>query len=228
MSARIITVAQQKGGAGKTTLAIHLATAFAQRGYSTILFDTDPQGTASQWHGRRRNKEMGLIATSGWRLSKDLNMARGENDIIIIDSPPHTESEAKEAIRAADLVLMPMQPSPADLWAMQETYDMVKKEDRPCMAVLSRVVARASNAGEIRKKLMMLDIPCAEASFGNRVLFADSMAEGKTVLDCGQNVCADEVNALMREMCMNYLGIELKKAPSQSALGKLLRFRKVS
>lgn len=230
MTAKIITVAQQKGGAGKTTLAIHLATAFAKRGYSTLLFDTDPQGTATQWHSRRRGKEMGLISTSGWRLSKDLNMAMPENDIIIIDTPPHTESEAKEAIRAADLVLLPMQPSPADLWAMQETFSMVTKLERPALSVLTRVVSRASNVGSIRQKLALLDVPCAENSLGNRVIFADAMAEGKTVLDItGSNPSADEVNALMREICMNHLNIDLKKEPeSQGKIAKLLRFKKVS
>src|SRR4051812_38021831 len=113
MPAYVITVAQQKGGVGKSTLAAHLAVAFAQQGYSTMLFDTDPQGTCTHWHAQRKKDDIGLIATSGWRLTRDLSMAREANDIIIIDTPPHAEMDIKVSVRAADLVIVPIQPSPA-------------------------------------------------------------------------------------------------------------------
>lgn len=211
MAGLVITVAQQKGGAGKTTLAIHLAAAFAKMGKSTLLFDTDPQGTCRNWHALRKASDIGLIATSGWRLTKDLQMAVDNNDIVVIDSPPHAEMDAKAAIRAADLVILPLQPSPADLWAVRETAKMVAGEKRPALAVLNRVVPRASITDEIRAKLALMDIEVAETAIGSRVIFATSMEKGNTVLDEGKNPSADEVMALAQEIAQK-LGLTPAKA----------------
>lgn len=206
MSAHVITVAQQKGGSGKTTLAIHLAVAFAKKGLSTMVFDTDPQGTLSHWHAQRKAGDIGLIATSGWRLTRDLAMAREANDIIIIDTPPHAEMDIKVSTRAADMVVVPLQPSPADLWAVKETMNTVAAESCHSMVVLNRVVPRAMITNEIKKKLALLDIPVAKASLGNRVLFASSMEVGETVLDQPSNPAVYELNNLVREIS-SILGI---------------------
>lgn len=206
MSAHVITVAQQKGGSGKTTLAIHLAVAFAKKGLSTMVFDTDPQGTLSHWHAQRKVGDIGLIATSGWRLTRDLAMAREANDIIIIDTPPHAEMDIKVSTRAADMVVVPLQPSPADLWAVKETMNTVAAESCHSMVVLNRVVPRAMITNEIKKKLALLDIPVAKTSLGNRVLYAGSMETGETVLDQSSNPATFELNNLVREIS-SILGI---------------------
>lgn len=200
MSARIITVAQQKGGSGKTTLAIHLAVAFAKKGLSTMLFDTDPQGSASQWHAKRKENDIGLLATSGWRLSRDLAMARDSNDVIVIDSPPHAEMDMKVSTRAADLVVIPIQPSPADLWAVRETVKTVAGESRNSLLALNRVVPRANITAEIVEKIKMMDLPLAEAQIGSRVRFASALDDGLTVLDEGKSVSFDEIQALADEV----------------------------
>lgn len=200
MPAYVITIAQQKGGVGKSTLAAHLAVAFAQQGYSTMLFDTDPQGTCTHWHAQRKKDDIGLIATSGWRLTRDLSMAREANDIIIIDTPPHAEMDIKVSVRAADLVIVPIQPSPADVWAVKETFSTIASESRNAMVVMNRVVHRANITDEVRKKLMMLDIPVAEVELGNRVLFAASMESGLTVLDGFANPAQVEITNLVRHV----------------------------
>ena len=198
MPAYVITVAQQKGGVGKSTLAAHLAVAFAQQGYSTMLFDTDPQGTCTHWHAQRKKNDIGLIATSGWRLTRDLSMAREANDIIIIDTPPHAEMDIKVSVRAADLVIVPIQPSPADVWAVKETFSTIASESRAAMVVMNRVVHRANITDEVRTKLKLLDIPVAEVELGNRVLFAASMESGLTVLDGFANPAQVEITNLVR------------------------------
>ncbi len=213
MSAHVITIAQQKGGSGKTTLAIHLATAFAKKGLSTMLFDTDPQGTASHWHAQRKNNDIGLIATSGWRLTRDLAMAKEANDIIIIDTPPHAEMDIKVSTRAADMVLVPLQPSPADLWAVQETMNTVAAESCHAMIVLNRVVHRANITQDIKQKLAMLDIPVAKAEIGSRVLFAASMETGMTVLDAFQNPSQREMDELTSEIA-TIMGVSFEKSSS--------------
>lgn len=215
MSAHVITLAQQKGGVAKTTLAIHLAAAFAKQGYSTMLFDTDPQGTASHWHAQRKKSDIGLIATSGWRLTRDLAMAREANDIIIIDTPPHAEMDIKVATRAADLVLVPIQPSPADLWAVKETMNTVAGEASSSMVVLTRVVHRANITKDIKDKLSMLDIKVADTEIGNRVLFAASMETGMTVLDGFKNPSQLEIDSLVGEISQE-LGLK-HSAPTKTS-----------
>lgn len=200
MPAHVITVAQQKGGSGKTTLAIHLAVAFAKQGFSTMLFDTDPQGTTSHWHAQRKINDVGLIATSGWRLTRDLAMARAANDIIVIDSPPHAEMDIKVSTRAADLVVVPMQPSPADLWAMRETMNTISGEQRNCMVVLNRVTPRARLTDEMKAKLALMDLPVANTQIGNRVLFQMAMEEGYTVLDAAPSSSSQEIEELATEI----------------------------
>lgn len=209
MSAVVITVAQQKGGVGKSTLAAHLAVAFAQQGYSTMLFDTDPQGTCTHWHAQRKKDDIGLVATSGWRLTRDLSMARESNDVIIIDTPPHAEMDIKVSVRAADLVLVPMQPSPADLWAMKETFRTISSESRQCMVVLNRVIHRANITEDTKAKLLQYEIPVAEQELGNRVLFAASMESGLTVLDGFANPSQIEITNLVRQLAAK-LGLAFK------------------
>lgn len=219
MSAYVITVAQQKGGVGKSTLAAHLAVAFAQQGYSTMLFDTDPQGTATHWHAQRKSNDIGLIATSGWRLTRDLSMARESNDVIIIDCPPHAEMDIKVSVRAADLVLVPIQPSPADVWAVKETFNTISAESRQCMVVLNRVVQRANITIETKQKLQQLDIPVAETEIGNRVLFAASMENGLTVLDGFANPSQNEIMNLVRDIAAK-IGLAFRGKPASSAKSK--------
>ncbi|MFZ2619677.1 MAG: ParA family partition ATPase [Alphaproteobacteria bacterium] len=219
MSAHVITVAQQKGGSGKTTLAIHLAVAFAKQGYSTMLFDTDPQGTASHWHANRKAGDIGLIATSGWRLTRDLAMAKEANDIIIIDTPPHAEMDIKVSTRAADMVLVPLQPSPADVWAVRETMNTVAGESSHAMVVLNRVVPRANITAETEAKLKMMDIPVAKTQLGSRVLFAAAMETGMTVLDGFKNPSMDEVDALVGEIC-SVLGLAKKNGKKSTSKPK--------
>lgn len=217
MPAYVITVAQQKGGVGKSTLAAHLAVAFAEMGYSTMLFDTDPQGTCAHWRAQRKKDDIGLIATSGWRLTRDLSMAREANDVIVIDTPPHAEMDIKVSTRAADLVVVPLQPSPADLWAVKETINTITGESRNAMVVLNRVIPRANITHEIREKLTQMDIAVAETEIGNRVLFAASMESGLTVLDGFANPSQTEVMAFVKEIATKIgLVFKGKSSPAKS------------
>ncbi len=202
----IITVAQQKGGAGKTTLAAQLAAALQKTGAKVVTMDIDPQGSLSLWYAARmasmgpRNK---LIHNQiqGWRLKKEAERWARECDFVIVDSPPHTESEAQIAIRCADLLLIPIQPSPMDLWACRPTIKAAKDEGVKALLVLNRVAPRAKLTAAITDKMKELNTPVAKAKLGNRVVYASSMVSGKGVIETDPSGAASaEITELLKEI----------------------------
>jgi chromosome partitioning protein len=201
--AKVITIAQQKGGAGKTTLAAHLAVALSDRKFRVAAIDIDPQGSLSTWHKIREEKYgvgysgMTFSTVSGWRVGSEVTRLRKEHDFVIIDSPPHTETEAKTAIRNADLILIPVQPSPTDLWATKPTYDLAKAEKVDVRILLNRVSVNSRLAQAISPLLPEL----METVIGNRVLFPTSMMEGFTATEIEPNSPAGlEIKSLIKEI----------------------------
>lgn len=203
MESKVITIAQQKGGAGKTTVAIHLAVAWKQRGKRVAIIDIDPQGSLTHWH-KIREKTFGegytgltFSAVSGWRVGSEIARLKRNHDVIIIDSPPHTETEARTAIRNADFIIVPVQPSPTDLWATKATLDIAKSENIPVRVVLNRLSSSSKLAQTIAAELSHL----AKNSLGNRVLFASSILEGLSAIEVGPKTpAALEVKALAEEI----------------------------
>lgn len=211
--ARILTVAQQKGGAGKTTLAAHLAVAIAETGRTVAVVDIDPQASLSSWWEMR--EELGLPAPSngkgkgglsvhritGWRTANEVEKLARDHDVVVVDSPPHAETEAKIAVRIADLVLVPLQPSPMDFWATQATLDLAKSEKTPALLVLNRVPPRASLTEAMAAKIGEMGAKVAKAQIGNRVALAASLLEGKGVSEYQKRgTAAAEIRALAAEV----------------------------
>jgi len=228
--AKVITIAQQKGGAGKTTMAAHIAVALSQKGNRVAIVDIDPQGSLSYWHRLREEKfgegYTGLIfnALSGWRVGSEVARLRKQCDFIVIDSPPHTETEARTAIRSADLIIIPVQPSPTDLWATKATLDLAKAEKIPVRVVLNRVAANSRLAQKIAAELPEL----AETTIGNRVLFAASLLEGKcaTEIDPG-SPAAQEIKALVKEILALVKDEEEEAMEDTEAAAKAQKKKKV-
>mgnify|MGYP001616277936 CR=1 FL=1 len=185
MPAKAVTIAQQKGGAGKTTIAAQLAVAFAHGGMKVGLLDIDPQGSLAAWYEVRKalvaedGAGITFVQASGWRLSTELDRLKRSVDLVLIDSPPHAETEVRIAVRAADLILVPMQPSPMDLWATGPTLEMARKEKSPALMVFNRTPAKGKLVDAVRRKIQEADMPVAATVLGNRVAFAASLMEGK-------------------------------------------------
>ncbi len=214
MVAQVITVAQQKGGAGKTTMAAHLAVAWAQYGVRVALVDIDPQGSLTHWHDIRVKHQkreglapLGFVQCSGVRMTREVDKLKREYDLIIIDSPPHTDSEARTAIRHCDLVLVPMQPSPLDLWATQATLKIAKQEKRPVKMVLNRVNPQAKLSQKMQVELKALSL----SLFGNRVAYADALLAGKGVTEAAPRSAAAEEIQLLAEELLNHFGYEIRE-----------------
>jgi len=214
---KVITVAQQKGGAGKTTLVIQLATAFMAAGKKVATIDIDPQASLTQWFAMRssnlRNKNLLLHSpVTGWRMQNEVDRLARENDIVIIDSPPHTETDAKISIRAADLVLIPVQPSPVDIWATKPTLEIAAKENVPVKLVLNRVPKRSKLAKAMHDKLAEYGAEIAATQLGNRVRYAEAISRGLGVIEMGKSSLAySEVLELAGEIAHD-LNVSIKIA----------------
>jgi chromosome partitioning protein len=207
MTATIITIAQRKGGAGKTTLAAHLGVALASAGRVVGLIDTDPQASLAIWHERREQRlghgETGLdfAAVTGWRAAAEIAGRARDCDIVLIDSAASTDMETRSAIRCAGLVLVPVQPSPVDLWATLPTLDIAEQEGVPALLVLNRVPPRARLNASMRERLAEYDVGLATTGIGNRVALAAAFAEGKGVAESAEaTLAAAEIASLANEV----------------------------
>jgi len=182
----VIAVAQQKGGAGKTMLAAQLAVAFGAT-RRVALLDIDPQGSLSAWARLRAgNSKAGAALTietvSGWRLAAALERLRGGHDIVLIDTPPVLDQDARRAIRGADIVLVPLNPAPPDLWAAEGTLKLAAEERRQVALVFNRAAGsklrRRLEAEIAARGLVLLD-----EALGNRAAYANAFADGLGVVE---------------------------------------------
>jgi chromosome partitioning protein len=207
MTGKILTIAQQKGGAGKSTLAAHLALAWALKRKSVALVDIDPQQSLAAWYDQREitlgadQTQITFASATGWRAAGVVEKLAKTHDYVLIDSPPHADTDARVAVRVADLVLVPVQPSPLDVWATLPTLEMAVKEKSAVLLVLNRVPPRANLTAQMITKLGGYKVTVAKSTIGNRVAFADAMVSGRTALETkASSVAAKELRALANEL----------------------------
>jgi chromosome partitioning protein len=200
----VIAVAQQKGGAGKSTLVAGLAAAFAETRRVGVL-DIDPQRSVARWHALRARRpaaaRITLSEVSGWRLAGELDRLRRTHDVLLVDSPPHIDTDARLAIRGADLVLVPVQPSPPDLWAAEGTMALAAAEKRRARLVLNRAPASGRLRAAVEADIAGRAWPMLAAVLGNRIGFAGAFAQGLGVTETApRSVAARELRALLSEI----------------------------
>jgi chromosome partitioning protein len=203
MAGRVITIAQQKGGAGKTTLAVNLALAALEFGRRVALVDIDPQGSLTRWSSLRPASAAPITVSSvtGWRAAAEIERLAREHELVVVDSPPHAQTDAKTVIRAAHLVVIPVQPSPLDLWATGPTIELAKAERKQLVLVLNRVPSRSPIAEEMVAAAAELGATLARAKLGNRSSYAAAMAAGLSIREAAPNtIGAREAAKLAREI----------------------------
>jgi chromosome partitioning protein len=189
MSGKVITIAQQKGGSGKTTLAANLALALAARNRSIAVLDTDPQGSLGRWFMARVERlgdappGLDFRTASAWGARYEARQLVRDHDVVIIDTPPKMGLDGRPAIEVSDLVVVPISPSPVDLWATEPTIELAKADGKPVLIVLNRAAARTRLTGEIREVVGKLGCDVASTMIGNRVIFAESAWTGHGALE---------------------------------------------
>ncbi len=193
----ILTIAQQKGGAGKTMLAANLAAVWAPHHRVTLL-DIDPQRSLAQWHKLRRGgAPIGFSDASGWRLGGELDRLAAVSDIILVDTPPQIDSDAARAIRAASLVLIPVQPAMPDLWATSGTVKLATAERRRVAVVLNRTPVRSDLRTAVEAAFAAQGLPVLPTTLGDRRAYAQAFARGMGVAEAQpRSVAAAEISAL--------------------------------
>ena len=189
MLSKVITIAQQKGGTGKTTLAVHLALAFTNyHNFKVAIIDTDPQGSLGKWFMIREEKKLSnnnltFKTASLWGAQYESKTLKKDHDIVIIDTPPKIESDARPSIESADLVLIPMAASHVDFWATGAIVDIAKKANKKILVQINRSNQRSKLISKTNDFIKSLNLSATKTIIGNRQIFASSMGEGKTAVE---------------------------------------------
>ena len=205
MAGRIITVAQQKGGSGKTTLTVNLAVALRRRGLSVAVLDTDPQGSLGRWFMERLDRQgedegLEFTTSSAWGASYESEKLKKRFDVVLIDTPPKIESDLRPALRVADLVLVPVASSQVDLWATEGVLDLASRERRPVLVVLNRTRPNTRLGAEVAQGAAQLGVAVAQAQLANRVAYAETLGRGGAVSEGPPGPARDEIAALADEI----------------------------
>lgn len=203
----IISVLNQKGGVGKTTLSVNIAARLAADGARVLLLDADPQGSALDWAAAREEESAFLVlGLPRATLHKDIGKFTQDYDHIVIDGPPRVTDLARSAIMAADLVVIPVQPSPYDVWAAQEVVTLIHeakiyKENLKSVFAVNRKIVNTAIGRDVGEALSTYETPVLKATVSQRVIFAEAAAVGKAVFELEPDSAASkEIRALVNEI----------------------------
>ncbi|MBD3670470.1 MAG: ParA family protein [Gammaproteobacteria bacterium] len=209
MATRIFSIANQKGGSGKTTLTMNLAAGLNKRG-RTLVIDADPQGSASQWSGSADEQNpfpVSVISVSG-NLTHEVNRFSNDYEYVVIDCPPTLETEnTTKAMVAADTILIPVLPSPVDLWAsirLANTIEQIKqiKPDLRAHLIVNQLEPRSALSRAMKDALEEFDIPALTTSLRRRAIYRNVAIEGSSVYCAGKvaQPAVDEIEQIIEEV----------------------------
>ncbi len=202
---KVITIAQQKGGSGKTTLAVNLGVMLVRKGATVAFPDTDPQGSLGRWFMTRvdagRADGMEFSTASAWGVGYEVGKLRDMADFVIIDTPPKADSDLRPALRAADLVIVPVASSHVDLWATDGVLDLARRENREVLVVLNRARPGTRLGAEIVEAAQALDAQLAATQVANRVAYAETLGQGFGGIEGARSpAIRTELEALLAEV----------------------------
>lgn len=207
----IISVLNQKGGVGKTTLSIHIASTLALAGYKILLIDADVQRSALDWAASRELDPLfSVVGISTNTIHKEVPLLKENYDFIIIDGPPRVYDVAKSAIAASDLILIPVQPSPYDVWSAKEVVDLFNEVKEPLQNykkiraafVINRKISNSVIGRDVVDALEQYkDIPVLKSSITQRVSYAETAARGTSAIEEDpDSLAGKEIRTLTEEI----------------------------
>ena len=185
----IVGLLNQKGGVGKTTLSVNLAASLAKTGARVLLIDADPQGSALDWAAARKGEPLfSVVGLPRPTVHKEIGQIGHGYDHIVIDGPPRVTDLARSAIMAADVVLIPVQPSPYDIWAADEVVKLIEearvyKDSIKSVFVVNRKITNTAIGRDVRDALAAYPVHVLQASVAQRVVFAEAAAQGQAIFE---------------------------------------------
>jgi chromosome partitioning protein len=214
---KVIAILSQKGGAGKTTLALHLAVAAERDGHSAAVIDLDPQASAAGWGDSREAATPAIVSAQASRLPQVLEAARNVGAaLVIIDTAPHSESAALAAARAADLILIPCRPTILDLRAIGSTIDLAKLAGKPAAVVLNTVPPRGSLGEEAKQAVLGYGVGIAPVTVGQRAAFQHALTAGLAAQEYEPHgKAAEEITQLYMWTC-EQVGVRTREQKTKS------------
>jgi chromosome partitioning protein len=203
----VLALLNQKGGVGKTTLATNIAAALWQSGKKVLFIDADQQGSGLDWSAARKGDALfPVVGIPKDTLHRDVAALATPYDWVVIDGPPRVNTVAKSAIAASDIVIIPVQPSPYDVWAAKEIVDLIAevrviKADLIALFAVNRKIVGTAIGRDVAEALASYSVPVLAAAVSQRVGFAESAAAGQTVLETDPHgLAATEIRALVAEI----------------------------
>lgn len=203
---KVIAVLNQKGGSGKTTIAINLAHALLRQGKEVLIVDADPQGSARDWSENSVDGVCPVIGLDRETLARDLSAVTESYDRVVIDGPPQLAGISAAAVKVADAVLIPVQPSPYDVWSCADLVDILAArrtvtDGLPHAAfVVSRAITNTKLSNEVSEALRAYGLPVLDARTTQRVAYPTTAATGGTVFDDSAGPAAREIEAIRDEV----------------------------
>lgn len=202
----IISFLNQKGGVGKTTLSINVASSLVRSGSRVLLIDADKQGSATMWAALREDAPFQVVSMARSNMARDALKLAGDYTHTIIDGPPHAEEIARSCIVASDFVVLPIEPSGLSTWASDLTVRQVReaqdlKPSIKCGFVVSRKIGKTVIGRDIRNMAAETGIPILKTEIEQRVAFPESMTMGQTIFEwAADSPAANEIDSLAKEI----------------------------
>jgi chromosome partitioning protein len=202
----VISILNPKGGCGKTTLSTNLARGLYETGKRVLIVDSDPQGSARDWHAADEDNPLPLVALDRANNIKTLTSMVHSYDFIVIDGAAKLEDMIAAAIKISDFILIPVQPSPYDIWAASDLVELIKArrevtDGKPEAAfIVTRKIEGTKLGEDVRAALDEYGLPVLQSAITQRQIYPQTASDGRTVFDGDNMKARQEVEAMISEL----------------------------